>query len=180
MHAHAHTHTHAHTNTHTKIHSHKHARKKLVFHNLLYLARIRWLWVSKNWRYGQYLKCDISSANRWNWKNLMRFRRVWFWLQNLKLGHSDNVFHMFLFANRIVSSHFLRDRKLEKKMLWKCVVVNSEDCTWKLHCSASICFIFVFLDCLVYEILGVKFQNEFFCLKRSNSAKKIVQSPLEN
>ena len=35
----------------------------------------------------------------------------------IKLGHSNNVFHMshVPFANRIVSSHFSQDRKLEKK-----------------------------------------------------------------
>ena len=47
-----------------------------------------------------------------------RSLRVIFRLPNLKLGHSDDAFNMFhvLFANRVVSSHFLRDEKLEKKM----------------------------------------------------------------
>ena len=54
---------------------------------------------------------------RSNLKNPMEFSRVRFRLKNLKLGYSDNVFHMFHvpFANRVVYSHFLRDRKLEKK-----------------------------------------------------------------
>ena len=65
--------------------------------------------------------------------------KVWFRLQNLNLSHSNNVFYMFHvpFASRVVSSHFLWDRKLEKIM---CVFVNPEGYTWKLHLSASIFF----------------------------------------
>ena len=59
----------------------------------------------------------------------------------------------------------------KKKKMWKCVYVDFDDCTWKLHLSASI-FFFVFISSLVCEISGVKIWNEFFCLKWSNSAKE--------
>ena len=78
--------------------------------------------------YGDYRYLEIKGmANTWSAISRLQidviektptgFPRVWFRLQNLELGRSDNVFHMFHvpFANRVVSSHFLRDQKLEKK-----------------------------------------------------------------
>ena len=103
--------------------------------------------------YGDYGYFKIKGmANTWSAMCRLQMDEIekvqwrseeWFLLRNLKLRPSDNVFYMFHvpLANRVASSHFLRDRKLEKKMLWKRVFVNSENFTWKLHRSASICFL---------------------------------------
>ena len=88
-------------------------------------------------------------------------------------GHSDNVFHMFHVpsANRVLSSHFLRDRKLEKNV----VIVRIRE-FWGLYIKvASVCFNFLFfvsLGCLIPEISGVKIENKFSCLNSSHSVKK--------
>ena len=144
---HANTYAPSHTHTHTHAHTHMRARKtcfrepSVLRENAMItgIRNLNW-WPILDVR---YLDCKSIKLKKSNgvFKSTIS-------TSNLKSVHSDNVFYMIHvpFANCVVSSHFLRDRKLQK-MLLKCVFVNPKGCKWKLHLFTSICLFSFFKIC---------------------------------
>ena len=141
-------HTHAHTQTGTRTNTHISTHSINLFSRTLCTSR----------EYGEhgYIKIKEMAMSRLQIdriENPTGFSTVRFRLQNLELRHSDDVFHVFQipFANRIISSRFLRNRILEKK----CWQTAYSRILRVVHKSCIFCFnliFFVSLGCLVLEI----------------------------
>ena len=106
-------------------------------------------------------------------EKIQRSLRVIFSLQNLKLGHSDDAFHMFnvLFANASFLRILYEMGKTWKKM-WNCVFINLKGCPWKLHLFASISF-FRFSRLFGFQDIGRQNLKLVFFLSE-------VTPPIEN